>query len=433
MADVERGYQVTPTLGRFWSVPENYEESPDLQWPHNIAVYDRMRRQDSQIRSVIRAVVMPILRSPWAIDPTGSPDHVAEFVARNLGLPIRGQEDQPLTLLRRRGRFSWPTHLRHALLMLVHGHSYFETVHRFDERAGLWGLRKLAWRPPRTISKIEVAADGGLVAIEQQASPYGSRVARIGVRDLVAYVHEREGGDWLGQSLLRSAYKPWLLKDRALMSQSISNDRNGSGLPVYYGAPVPDGYSQEKGEQFQRDQLATGLDLARRIRSGDTAGASAPHGAKIALQGVEGTLPNIDPEIRYHDEQIARAVLAHFLNLGTETGSWALGKTFADFFTMSLQAVADDVADVTNLHVIEDLVDVNFGEDVPAPRVVCREIGSDLAVKELVDLIKCGAVRVDNRLESYIRDGLGLPGADEATTRDLPASPAAGGSVKEDA
>jgi hypothetical protein len=58
------------------------------------------------------------------------------------------------------------------------------------------------------------------------------------------------------------------------------------------------------------------------------------------LVGVDGDLPDADTPIRYHDEQIARAVLAHFLNLGTQTGSWALGTTFADFFTLSLQSVA---------------------------------------------------------------------------------------------
>jgi hypothetical protein len=57
-------------------------------------------------------------------------------------------------------------------------------------------------------------------------------------------------------------------------------------------------------------------------------------------EGCDGTLPSTDEPIRYHDEQIARAVLAHFLNLGTETGSWALGSTFANFFTDSLNAVA---------------------------------------------------------------------------------------------
>jgi hypothetical protein len=61
--------------------------------------------------------------------------------------------------------------------------------------------------------------------------------------------------------------------------------------------------------------------------------------------------------VRYFDEQIARAVLAHFLNLGTQTGSWALGSTFADFFVSSLQATAQQVADTATQHIVEDWVD----------------------------------------------------------------------------
>ena len=58
-------------------------------------------------------------------------------------------------------------------------------------------------------------------------------------------------------------------------------------------------------------------------------------------------------------------MLAHFLNLGTETGSWALGSTFADFFTQSLNAVAEQVCDVVQQHVIEDLVDLNWVRTSP--------------------------------------------------------------------
>ncbi len=132
------------------------------------------------------------------------------------------------------------------------------------------------------------------------------------------------------------------------------------------------------------------------------------------MQGVEGTLPDALPRIRYHDEQIARAVLAHFLNLGTQTGSWALGSTFADFFTLSLQALAQQIADVANQHVVEDLVDWNWGETEPAPRLVFEEIGSRqqataAAIKLLAD---AGILLPDRSLEEAARQQFGLPPKD---------------------
>jgi hypothetical protein len=75
-----------------------------------------------------------------------------------------------------------------------------------------------------------------------------------------------------------------------------------------------------------------------------TTPAARSRTAPARLLGRHRDPADADKPIRYHDEQIARAVLAHFLNLGTQTGSWALGSTFADFFTLSLQTVAEDSA-----------------------------------------------------------------------------------------
>jgi hypothetical protein len=323
------------------------------------------------------------------------------MVAEDLGLPVAGQSPEPTP--RTRDRFSWSEHLQLALLMLTYGHMFFEQVYRIDD--GGWArLRKLAPRMPRTLAAINVANDGGLDSIEQLAPAGASSLAvKIPVGRLVAYVHDREGGNWYGSSLLRPAYKHWLLKDRLLRVQVQTIERNGMGIPIY-----------EAQENASEDDLAKGTQLATSTRSGETAGAATPHGAKLVLRGVEGDLPDAQPAIRYHDEQIARAVLAHFLNLGTQTGSWALGTTFADFFTLSLQTLAQQVADVATQHIVEDMVDVNFGPSEPAPRVAFEEIGSRQtataqAIKALID---AGAVFPDRSLEEALRQAYGLPAKD---------------------
>lgn len=391
------------------------EQNPELRWPQSVRVYDRMRSEDAQVGSVLRAVTMPIMSTQWAIDPNGADDEVVDLVSQDLGLPIRGRRATALPRLR--GRFSWMEHLRHALLSLVFGHAFFEQVYRIDD-AGRAHLRKLAYRPPQTISAIEVAADGGLVAISQHGWA-ASKEVRIPVDRLVAYVSEREGGRWQGRSLLRQAYKDWLLKDRALRVQSMTLERNGLGIPTYTGAPIPDGATPAERDAWVESQIESGLKLATELRAGQSAGASIPHGAKLAMQGVDGDLPNSDAPIRYYDEQIARAVLAHFLNLGTETGSWALGSTFADFFTQTLNAVAQSVADTAQQHVIEDLVDLNWGESVPAPRLMFDRIGSTITADAIKALIDCGAIWPDKTLEEHLRDSFNLP-AQDLSSRQQP-------------
>jgi hypothetical protein len=338
-----------------------------------VQVFDRMRHQDAQVSSVLRAVTSPIIRTGWRLDGRGCRPEVTMAVASSLGLPIADAdpEDDFTSQLRGRDRFSWQDHLRLALLMLPFGHMFFEQVYRIDD-AGLYRLRKLGPRLPQSISKINVARDGGLVSIEQYSTGTGqmgpgvmpgSTGVVLPVSRLVAYVLEREGGNWQGQSLLRSAYKNWILKDRALRTWSTSIDRNGIGIPIYESA---------EGEK----DLSAGTDMAKAVRAGDNAGGAIPNGAKLSLVGVTGALPDIDKFVRYHDEQIARSALGHFLNLGTQTGSWALGSTFADFFTLSLQAVAEMVRDTANAHIVEDLVDLNFGPTEPAPQIVFDEIGT---------------------------------------------------------
>jgi hypothetical protein len=402
MADVPapttvKGYQNAPTL--FWAPPGTTEEhTPELRWPLSIEIYDQMRRQDAQIRSVLRAVVLPILRTDWWIEPNGARDEVVQLVSEDLNLPVKGAAPAPAR--RTRDRFSWNEHLRLALLMLPYGFAMFEQEARIDEQ-GRARLKKLALRPARTISSFNVGADGGLESIEQYGHIETSGPVQIDVNRLVAYVYEREGGNWAGTSLLRPAYKNWLLKDRLLRIGTMTVERNGLGIPIYEAGP------EEK-------DLTAGTTMAQNMRAGESAGGATPNGSKMRLVAPEGQLPDALPWVRYHDEQMGRAVLAHFLNLGTQTGSWALGSTFADFFTLSLQALAQQIADVATQHVVEDLVDWNYGESEPAPIIGFQEIGSQqqataAAIKLLAD---AGILLPDRSLEEAMRQTLGLPPKD---------------------
>jgi hypothetical protein len=402
--------------GGYWWVYEG-ETTPELQWPQSMQVFDAMRTQDAQVKSVLQAVTLPVRRTQWRIDPNGARREVVELVAQDLGLPIAGHAE-PMQALRQRDRFSWAQHLYEALLMLPFGFMPFEQVYRIDEQ-GLARIRKLGPRLPKTVADVDVASDGGLVSITQYPRS-GEPPSSIPVSRLVVYVNDREGGNWIGRSLLRPAYKNWLIKDRLLRVQAQTVERNGMGVPLY---KAPPGASDA--------DIATGAAMAQAWRAGQDSGSAIPYDADLVLRGVEGDLPDADKPIRYHDEQIARAVLAHFLNLGTETGSWALGSTFADFFTLSLQTLAQSVADVVTQHIIEDLVDLNWGTAEPAPRLIFDEIGSRqaataTAIKSLID---AGAVTADEVLEGALRQQYGLPPQDKTTSR---VAPDGGGSANPD-
>ena len=417
----EQGYGQQKAF--WWTSPDQLEETAEVAWPWSVSVYERMRRQDSQVMAVLRAVTLPLRRTPWRIDKAGAKAKVAKLVSEDLGLPLVGAK-KITPPPRTRDRFSWSDHLRLALLQLVFGHAYFEQLYRIDVD-GFARLRKLAYRQPHTISRFDIADDGGLEAIYQFPMPGDDNERRMDISRLVAYVNDREGGNWAGQSLLRTAFGPWVLKQKAERSSAISVDRNGNGVPIYTNAPVPEGITgKDEIREWQEKEMDAGTILAQAYRGGENAGSAIPHGATLQFPGVSGKQPDIRGWLDFLDGQIGRSVLAHFLDLGDQTGSYALGETFESFFTLSLQTIAQQVADIATQHVVEDWVDINFGPDEPAPRITFDEIGSrhPTTAEAIMSLVQCGALMPDDQLEAYLRTMYGLPEID-AKTRRVKADP----------
>jgi hypothetical protein len=388
--------------GTDWQQWDEDEQVPDLQWPNSVRVYRRMSREDGRVSSLLRAIGLPIRRTTWRIAPNGARDEVVEFIARELGLPIQGSDETPG--LRTRGRFSWRSHLQQALLMLRYGHSYFEQLYWIDENDRTH-LRKLAPRPAKTLSKITVALDGGLESITQLA-PVGMLTAASAVPDgftipvnrLVAYVHDPEAGQWQGESILRPAYKHWILKDEFMRIQAGAARRNGMGVPV--------GTASKPDDQAE---VAHMHEIASKFRGGMNSGVGLANGQTLELLGVQGNLIDIQQAIDYQDKQIALAGLAHFLNLD-RGGSYALASVQADTFVQSVQTLAESIADLATAHIVEDLVDLNWGEDEPAPRIVFDEIGSrqDATAAALAMLVQAGLLDADDVVKITVRQSLGI-------------------------
>lgn len=412
----EVGYiNPTPADPAMWlpgSVPdmwwwELHEQVPDLRWPMSLITYSRMPREDARCWSLLSAIGLPIRRTAWRINPNGAEDRVVAHIANDLGLPIKGDNGGDKPIPRQRDRFSWKAHLRDALSCLRYGHAVFEQVYRYGDD-GMFHLRKLAPRPQFTIRAFNVARDGGLISIAQDDMHNGrldpTRANVIDVSRLVVYRNEPEPGVWIGTSLLRPAYKHWLLKDELMRIEAAAARRNGIGVPV---ATTNE---QEKGDP---KKIAEYEKIATRFRGGMSAGAALPFGAKLEILGVQGNLPDMRQAIEYHDKQIALAGLAHFLNLD-RGGSYALASVQADVFVQSVQAIAEDFADVTNQHVVEDLLDSNYSIDVGCPLVVCDEIGSrqDATAAALALLVQAGLLDPDAALKAFIRQQLGAPALD---------------------
>ncbi len=419
----EKGY-VNPIPGNMaaWGLPmlDQLEVNPDLTWPNSVFTYGRMVREDARIASVLRALGLPIRRTPWRIRPNGADDAVVRHVATSMGLPIEGDdEDRPTP--RTRGSFSWARHLQQVLTAQQFGHAVFEIVYGAPV-GGLFPLRKLAPRPQSSIAYWNVDRDGGLISVQQwPAGTFGGpgmvvmaptqMGPAIPVDRLVVYTRDMDPGVWVGNSLLRPAYKHWRWKDELMRIEAAAARRHGIGVPVIKG---------NEGDSGDDDRMDELLDIASNYGGGESAGLALTEGEEFVIASPSGTPMDPRRAIEYHDHQMALVALAHFLNLDGKGGSYALASVQADTFVQSVQTVADDIREITQAHVVEDIVDRNWGPEEPAPVLVFDEIGSrqDATAAALQMLVSAGLLTPDERLEAFLRSATGLPSPDPDTARE---------------
>lgn len=401
---------------------EGLDTNVDLRFPASTVVYDRMRNEDGQVASVARAITYPILnakrRLAGGIEEGGEVrPEVLAFIEAELGLNAK-----PGRQRRRRQGIVLREHVREALLSLWFGFMPFELVYDVAPAApGLEDpkapgrlyahLRKLAPRMPRTLQEVRVARDGGLVGIVQ-APTYGVSTDPRGVfiptDRLVMYVNEREGADWTGRSLLRAAYKHWLIKDALIRLGAQIVERNGMGIPIVsYTNP------QDKGKAVA---------LAKALRAGAEAGGAMPPGMAVTIVGVSGSTADELPRVKYHDEAIGRSLLAMFLNLGHDNGARALGATFVDYFLLAVNSIITNIDETITEHIIRDLVELNYGPDEPYPTLVTDDITAEATptAESLKALADAGLLTYDATLEADVRRRYSLPAIDQATRTITP-------------
>lgn len=395
------------------------EYVPELMWPNSIRTY-QMMRNDAQVDGLYRGATMPLTMWDYGIDPNGADPLAVQELSRDTGLPIAERTsgvdvesfriDQSQPIPRSRTRFDFVEHLEQALLAPAYGNYYFEQVADLvpppagwaidtPERARLW---KLAERPPWTITEINTDAsqDGGLSSIKQWSTPIND--PGIDVSRLLAYVWQKEGANWTGRSMLRSCFRPWIVKDRVMRVGSINIERNGAGVPIVSAPPGA-----------TKSQIAALNSLAMRIKAGENAGGAIPDGASISLLGIMGSQPDAVGMMKFLNEEMARAFLEMFQGLGTTSSAGlnggSMAATFLDFFEWALEAIARWFVRIFNKHVIRDWMAWNFPESADPnvdefdPRLIYIKKGSSTA--PLAQQVQDGNVEMDPTTQARVFEG----------------------------
>lgn len=376
---------------------DDLEENGLLLFPDNVRAYSKMLKTDAQIQGLANGCLWPIFRMRFYLDENNAAPETVEGISEDFNLPVgrlEEGEDDDFPIRRTQNRFKFIEHLSEALRAVLMGVTIFEQTGYIGDDLR-FHLTKLANRPAQTIAEAKQGKDGGLEWIRQ----HGYMEPNLPIERLVLYSFQKHGANWTGQSLLRAAYGPSLLKDRAMRIGVMNLQRAGVGTPVI------------EGHQGASDAELMVLNrMAENWKGGDRSGGAVPFGAKVRLVGVEGSQPDSIGFVKLMNEEMARAFLQMFMQLGqSESGSRALGSAFIDWHKMTLEYIANWFCDIFNEHVIEDIVEWNEGDDEEyAPRLRWQWNEEDPATEDptqkLRQQVKDGKVQAPSDVEAWLDD-----------------------------
>ena len=426
--------KITPDLQEFGSTGLRrsggtiFEEFlVNLRGQRGARIYREMADNDPTIGSMLFAIEKVITRLEWRVDPYSdnskdgdiSPEdkEVAAFVESCL-------HDMSE---------SWDSALSQMLSMLVFGFSFHEIVYKVREgdnkdpqrkskfNDGRIGWRKMPIRAQETLFRWMMDDDGGIQGMVQ-VDPSSGGIHNIPIEKALLFRTSSQKNNPEGRSLLRNAYRSWYFKRRIEEIEAIGIERDLAGLPVAY---VPPEFLSSTATAEQASVLASIQNIVTSIKRNEQEGIVMPsmyddQGHKVfdlVLLSSGGSRQfDTDKVIQRYDQRIAMSILSDFILLGSDrVGSYALGTSKMDLWSMSVDSIAKNIAEVINQHAIPRLLKLNGMDVARAPYLTYGEV-SHVDLNEIAgfvgNLVQTGAIVPDPKLEEYLRDLAGLPPAE---------------------
>jgi phage gp29-like protein len=328
---------------------------------------------------------------------------------------------------------SWDATLSQILSMLVFGFSYHEIVYkirkgdsndpkrRSKHNDGKIGWRKMPIRAQETLFRWEIDADGGIQAMVQ-VDPSTGGIHTIPIDKALLFRTVTTKNNPEGRSILRNAYRPWFFKRRIEEIEAIGIERDLAGLPVAY---LPPEYLSSSASAEQQAVLASIQSIVTSIKRNEQEGIVMPAmyddaGHKmfdLQLLSSGGSRQfDTDKIINRYDQRMSMSILSDFILLGSDrVGSYALGASKMDLWSMAVDSIAKNIAEVMNQYAIPRLMKLNGMDVSRAPYLTYGEV-SHVDLTEISDFVtklaQAGVLMPDPKLEDYLRELAGLPPAE---------------------
>ncbi|MGW5074057.1 phage portal protein family protein [Rhodococcus sp. NPDC004095] len=312
------------------------EYRPELRGRYAFKTYDEMRRGDATVHAGLMAVKYPIISVQWTAEAGGDDagdEEAKELVDYNLKEVL-----------------NWRETLTEMLTMLEFGFYVAELVFDWRTVNGVDRivLTKVAYRKQTTIERW--TQEDGTPGIVQRLTD-GSTVS-IPWDKLVVLSNQKEGDNWEGMSILRSAYQNWYYKKTFYQIDAVKHERQALGVvKIKY----PSGADTKMRDEAKR--------AAANVRANERAYLEEPEGWEIDFMDMKSNT-TADPKesIAHHDRQILKNMAVQYIDIGAQgsSGSFAASNDQRALLEQQDQAIAEQIAAVVNEHVIKKIVDLNF-------------------------------------------------------------------------
>lgn len=392
----------------FAGIPQYDEINAKLIGPAGQYLFDTMYRQDPDIRRLVLMAWSPIQSGSWTLEPYGGDDasHQDHEIADTIWYGLN--------------TFMAPTFTEHLAelgpLLLRAGFLPCEQLwSTWDYKGKTYTFPKsLQVRLPRSVWKWPQDDYGNMTGIVQFIP--GRSETFIPAEDLVYYRLAGEGDNWMGTSLLRQAYKPWMYKDKLERIDAIGQERKAVGIPIVYPPQGADDQTKQAVEQ-----------LFASMHLSEVAYAMMP-GPKQGLTGMspgEGWLvdviqfdsssgSSIKDSLAYHKDAIASSFLGDFMQLGHhQVGARATAQVQDDPFLTAVQSLAGYAVGPLN-KLVDRIVKLNWPDAEGSPTFSLNLVDA-ASLSEISgyvqQLVAAGAMQADPELEDWLRERANLPPA----------------------
>jgi len=405
-----------------------YEEFlTNLRGIRGTRVYREMADNDPTIGSMLFAIEKVITRLEWRVDPYSDDSEDGDTQAKD-----KETAEFVESCLNDMSE-SWDSTLSQILSMLVFGYSYHEIVYkkrggdstdpkkRSKFNDGKIGWRKMPIRSQETLWQWMIDEDGGIQGMIQ-SDPSSGGAHTIPIDKALLFRTSSQKNNPEGRSILRNAYRPWFFKRRIEEIEAIGIERDLAGLPVAY---LPPEYLSSTATPEQASVLASIQAIVTSIKRNEQEGIVMPamydeNGHKmfdLQLLSSGGSRQfDTDKTIQRYDQRMSMSILSDFILLGSDrVGSYALGSSKMDLWSMAVDSIAKNIAEVMNQYAIPRLLKLNGMDTSRLPFLTYGEV-SHVDLTEISDFVtklaQAGVLMPDPKLEDYLREVAGLPPAE---------------------